>query len=495
MFDSAVDALFIMDSEGRFVGANPAAARLTGVSQDQLPELSYEDFEGRTGSVVLEQLWLRFLQEGQGRGEISFVDFNGQLREVEYYSQTDFIPGYHLAVVHDITERKRAEEARLAREAAEQANLAKSEFLSRMSHELRTPLNSILGFSQLLQMSDITPKQAQNLGYILQAGEHLLTLINEVLDIARIESGRSGISLEPVAVREALEECLDLIGPMAAQRKVTIDTGDSLDHQWYVLADRQRLLQVLLNIMSNAVKYNRETGSVLIRCEELKEAEQLRIRITDTGLGIPQDKLAKLFTPFERLGAEQTGVEGTGLGLALSKRLMEAMSGTIGVESKVDSGSTLWVGLPLAESPIEQLKNLRSGPLPYDPEIARGRTILCIEDNLSNLKLIEAVLEDTKGIRLLTAIQASLGLEIAQHQQPDLILLDLHLPDMKGEEVLQRLQADHRTSSIPVVVVSADATQSQIERLMAAGARDYLTKPLSISRFLHILREVLNTTD
>ena len=495
VFDTTLDPLFILDSEGHFVGANPAAARLAGVPQDQLSDLGYEDFEGRAGSVVLEQLWLKFLHEGQGRGEIAFVDLNGQPREVEYYGETNFIPGYHLAVVHDITERNKAEEARTAREAAEQANLAKSEFLSRMSHELRTPLNAILGFSQLLQMSDLTPKQAQSLGYILKAGDHLLTLINEVLEISRIESGRSGICLEPVAVREALKECLDLIGLLAAQRQVTIDTGDSLEHQWYVLADRQRLRQVLLNIMSNAVKYNRETGSVLIRCAELKEAAHLRIRITDTGPGLPQDKLAKLFTPFERLGAEQTAVEGTGLGLALSKRLMEAMNGTLGVESEVDSGSTFWVELPLVESPVEQLKHLRTGPLPVDPEIARGRTILYIEDNLSSLKLVETLLEETPGIQLLTAIQASLGLEIAQHQHPDLILLDLHLPDMQGGEVLQRLQADDRTRSIPVVVISADATQSQVERLMAAGARDYLTKPLSISRFLQVLRGVLNTTD
>lgn len=488
IFEKTLDAIFIIDREGRFVEVNPAAARLTGHDEAELSQMSYHDFRGHGATTGLELLWQEFLLKRHGTGEIAFQNVDGEVKEVEYFGKADFTPGYHLAVVHDITERKRAEEERLAREAAEQANRAKSEFISRMSHELRTPLNAILGFSQLLQISELTPKQSQNVGYVMKAGEHLLALINEVLDIARIEAGHSAISLEPVEVREAIRECLELIEPMATQRDISLSRGNSLDCPWHVMADRQRLRQVLLNVMSNAVKYNRQGGTLALSCEE--EGERLRIRVTDTGPGISRDKLVKLFTPFERLGVEGTGVEGTGLGLALSKHIVEAMGGTLSVESEVGSGSTFLVDLAIADSPVQQLEKLQTGPLAGVRQPNRERTILYVEDNLSNLKLIEGILDTLKGTRLLTAMQGTLAIEIARQQQPELILLDLHLPDMNGAEVLKRLQEDPRTSAIPVVVVSADVTRSQIERLREAGAREYLTKPLSIHKFLQILSEV-----
>ncbi len=488
VFEKTLDAIFIIDREGRFVEVNPAAARLTGRDEAELCQMSYHDFQGHGATTGLELLWQEFLYKGQGTGEIAFQNGEGEIKEVEFFGKADFIPGYHLAVVHDITERKRAEEARLAREAAEHSNRAKSEFLSRMSHELRTPLNAILGFSQLLQISELTPKQSQNVGHVIKAGEHLLALIDEVLDIARIEAGHAAISLEPVEVRESIRECLELIEPMATQRKISLSRGNCLDHPWHVMADRQRLRQVLLNIMSNAVKYNRPGGTISLSCEEV--GERLRVRVTDSGPGIPVDKLVKLFTPFERLGVEHTGVEGTGLGLALSKHLVEAMGGTLGVESQVGCGSTFSVDLAVADSPTQQLEKLQTGPLAGVQQSDRERTILYIEDNLSNLKLIEGILDTVKGTRLLTAMQGTLAVEIARQQQPELILLDLHLPDMNGAEVLKRLQEDPKTSAIPVVVVSADATWSQVERLREAGAREYLTKPLSIHKFLQILSEV-----
>ena len=396
-----------------------------------------------------------------------------------------------MAVSVDITEQKRfAEEARLAQNAAEQANRAKSEFLSRMSHELRTPLNSILGFSQLLEVGDLPAKQTKYVSYVLNAGEHLLALINEVLDIASVEAGHSHLSMGPVAVQSAIQECLDLMQPLAARRKVNIDTGNYLEQPWHVLADRQRLLQVLLNIIANAVKYNKEGGSVVLSCYEV--GERLRIQVSDTGHGISETKMDKLFTPFQRLGAEQTGVEGSGLGLTLSRSLVEAMHGNIGVESIVGQGSTFWVELAIVEDQPGQLEKLQTNPLAWEVQPAKSRTVLYVEDNLSNVNLVEGIVESWGGVKLLVAMQGSLALEIAQQQQPDLILLDLHLPDISGEQVLRRLKDDLRTRSIPVVIVSADAMSSGIVRLREAGARDYLTKPLSVKKLLLILDEVFN---
>jgi PAS domain S-box-containing protein len=399
-----------------------------------------------------------------------------------------------IIIIRDITERKQVEEAlREAKLEADSANRAKSEFLSRMSHELRTPLNSILGFTQLLQISDLSDKQHKNLDYVLKAGEHLLELINEVLDIARIEAGHSGITREPVKIRAMLQECLDLIEPMAAQRGLEIDTGNAFEYEGYVLADRQRLRQVLLNIMTNAVKYNTDKGKISFSCQV--RGERLRINVRDKGPGVEPEKLARLFTPFDRLGAEHTNIEGTGLGLALSKQLVEAMHGGIGVESDVGRGSNFWIELDTAQGPEAQLSKPQAISDSTDGRSHRTHTILYIEDNIPNLKLIEGILEDVEGVRLISAMQGGLTLEMARHEQPDLILLDLHVADMNGDEVLRRLKEDPQTRSIPVVMLSADATPSQMEQLRAAGAHAYLTKPLSIKLFLQVLEEILHEKD
>ena len=399
-----------------------------------------------------------------------------------------------VVVLTDITDHRRQQETlSRAKDEAEQANQAKSEFLSRMSHELRTPLNAILGFAQLLDMARLKAAHRDNVGQILKAGHHLLTLINEVLDISRIESGKLSLSLEPVLVDDVLREALAMVQPQAAERRVRVDAEAAAGSDLYMLADRQRLKQVVLNLLSNAIKYNRVAGMVTVTCQP-GDGGRIRLMVTDTGVGIPEDKINLLFSPFERLGAEQSGVEGTGIGLALSKRLVEAMGGTMGVDSHPGVGSTFFVDLARAESPVAAFDQTHSGQLAAAAEAVSGRrhpTVLCIEDNPSNLQLIERILAFRPEIRLLTALHGSAGLRLAQQHRPDLILLDVHLPDIDGKEVLRQLKKDRQTSEIPVIVVSADATPRQEARLREAGARDYLTKPLDVPGFLEKLEEVL----
>ena len=407
-------------------------------------------------------------------------------------------PQRMVGICTDITARKEAEVAiRGAMEEAEAANRAKSEFLSRMSHELRTPMNSILGFAQILARKPLPPDQMRSVDYILKAGRHLLELINEVLDIARIEANRMQLSLEPVGVNSILSEARNLIQPLASQRQCRIEARLDTAFDWHVRADRQRLNQVLLNLLSNAVKFNRPDGAVFLTSEYSAEdgVERVWIRVRDTGPGIAAEKLDRLFIPFERLGADQSGIEGTGLGLALSKRLVEAMGGTLTVESTEGEGSTFSIGLEQVESPLERLE--RSGQLngidgaESAPAPEKKATLLYIEDNLANLSLIETILAERSEIALLSALQGRLGLDLAWEHQPDLILLDLHLPDMSGENVLRRLQAEPRTAEIPVVVISADATAGTIERLLGAGAHGYLPKPLDVDQFLNTVDEIL----
>jgi PAS domain S-box-containing protein len=394
----------------------------------------------------------------------------------------------------DIDERKSAEDTvKQAREVADRANQAKSDFLSRMSHELRTPLNAIVGFGQLLQMDSLTADQRESVEHILKGGHHLLNLINEVLDISRIEIGGLPISPEPVRVQEAVRESLELIAPLAAGRNIQLMDDLARTYDGHVLADRQRLKQVLLNVLSNAVKYNRDGGTVAVSCQEIPH-RRVRITVRDTGPGIPPEMLARLFTPFERLGAGQTGIEGTGIGLALSKRLMELMGGEIGVESVVGQGSAFWVVLALTESPIERYERMPEGRVQAPAASAapgNGRTVLYIEDNLANLELIQRILDRQPEIKLLSAMQGRLGLELACQHRPDLILLDLHLPDVTGDEVLRRLRETPETAEIPVVVITADSSQHQVDRLLAIGARACFRKPIDVKKLLEVLDATL----
>jgi PAS domain S-box-containing protein len=391
-------------------------------------------------------------------------------------------------IVEDITAQKRmAEEARRAGEA-EAANRAKSEFLSRMSHELRTPLNAILGFGQLLEMDSLTAEQRENVDTILTAGRHLLNLINEVLDISRVESDRLHLSLEPIAVTESIEEALRLIHPAAARAGIALIFDKTASRGEYIVADNQRLKQVLLNLLGNAVKYNRREGTVTIACRNVP-GSRLRISIADTGPGIAPEKMPRLFSPFDRLGAEQTVVEGTGLGLTLSKRLVEGMGGVVGVESTVGEGSTFWVEFALVEEPVREAERQE---IVYPPPTGAtaskpAQVILYIEDNMSNLKVIQHLLARRPGVKLIPAMQGRLGVDLAREHRPNLILLDLHLPDLSGAAVLGQLRNMPETRHTPVIMLSADTSPGQIDRLLGMGAVDYLTKPIDVKKLLEVI--------
>jgi len=392
--------------------------------------------------------------------------------------------------------RQRSMELREAKEAADRANTAKSEYLSRMSHELRTPLNAILGFAQLLELEDLGEEQRENLHYILTAARHLLALINEVLDIAAIEAGRLPLSLEPVAVADVVAETVSLIRPLADQHQVLL-VNPPLSCASHLQGDRQRLKQILLNLLSNAVKYNRQGGRVELECGPAADG-RLRIQVLDTGPGIAAEAMGQLFVPFERLGNEQSGVEGAGLGLPLSRRLAEAMGGTLDVASEPGQGSRFWVELPQAEGPVqraERQQELDPQAQPPPEEPAPTLTVLYIEDNLSNLQLVERVLSRRPGVRLISAMRPQLGLDLAAEHDPDLILLDLHLPDMPGQEVLRRLRAEPRTAEVPVVILSADARPTLVDQLLAQGARAFLTKPLDVKELLELLDAVAGERD
>jgi len=381
----------------------------------------------------------------------------------------------------EIGERRRAEAD------AEAANRAKSAFLSRMSHELRTPLNGILGFSQILQMRNLGADEHECVEHIVKAGRHLLGLINEVLDISRIETGNLRLSLEPIAVGDVVRAALDIVRPLATGQDIGLPV-DFVDGH-YVLADRQRLQQVVLNILSNAVKYNRPGGRVSVTTED-GPGPGLVLHVIDTGRGIESAKLQRLFTPFERLGAEATGVEGTGLGLALSKHLIELMGGTLDVQSRFGEGSTFSVTLPVVAGPSATPDDERDRASAEPAPPGRDLVVLSIEDNPANLKLIEQCLAGRPRTKVLSAPRGQLGLELARAHRPDMILLDLHLPDVQGAEVLDRLRADPRTSAIPIVILSADATPAQVTRLLAAGAHAYLTKPLDLHQLLAVVEEL-----
>lgn len=388
---------------------------------------------------------------------------------------------------------KMAREREAAREAADRANRAKSEFLSHMSHELRTPLNAVLGFAQLLEMDPLTTAQKEGTAEILNAGRHLLELIDELLDISRIEAGVLRLAIEPVNAVDAVEECISLLRPLAGQQGVTLHLEGKPDAQgtMYVAADRQRLKQVVLNLISNGIKYNRPNGSVRVAFEPTGH-RRLKIDVTDTGLGIPTERMEQLFTPFERLGAEASNIQGTGLGLALSKGLVEAMGGTISIASELGTGTTFSLELPsAADAPsAAEGDSVPHGQAMAGPSSPATRKVLYIEDNPTNLKLVERLLAQRPEILLISGMTGDIGVTLAFEHRPDLILLDLNLPDLSGEEVLARLQSDQRTSQLPVVVISADAMSDRVTRMLSAGACDYLTKPIDLTRFLQVVDNV-----
>lgn len=488
IFENSIEGIFQSTPEGKFISGNPKLARVFGYDSPEELIAGISDIEQSIYVDPKRREEFKQLIETQGSVELFEYEVFRKDKSKLWLCENSRVVrdncgkvSYYEGTVEDITERKRVEEV-------ERASKAKSEFLSRMSHELRTPLNAILGFGQLLERQSPTPVQKTRVAHILSAGRHLLNLINEILDIARVESGRFQLSLEPVLIEHAVDEAIELIRPMAADRKIEIERSALPESSPSILADRQRLKQVLLNFLSNAVKYNRPSGRVIVDLAPQNDG-RFRISVSDEGPGIPSDKRARLFSPFDRLGAENSDTQGTGLGLALSKRLTEAMGGLIG-EGGPAMGACFWIEFPVVKSVQEQVAANLTNAVGIGP-LDENKTLLYIEDNLSNLTLVENLLEECAPIKLISAMQGQLGIELAMRHQPDLILLDVHLPDINGPEVLARLKARPRTRDIPVVVLSADATRTQINRLMALGATEYLTKPLDVDCFLKVIEQHL----
>ena len=500
--ESASDGIVTIDQDREILFANRAAEKIFGLDGTDMvgkpfrmliPERLREDHDAalkqhlETVITRTPEHPLQIAGIAGGRREITVEISFGEYVKNEKRVFT--------GVIRDVTERKQLEQVlKRAKEEAERANRAKSEFLSRMSHELRTPLNAILGFAQLLELDQLDAEQTESVDQILKAGRHLLSLVDEVLDIARIEAGRMSFSLEPIDVASVAREAWELVRHRAERSGITLTDGTLHECEVRVTADQQRLKQVILNLLSNAVKYNEENGRITIRCSRgMTGPNRLRFSVTDTGRGVSRDAQKRLFQPFERLGAEATGIEGTGIGLALSRGIVESMDGTIGVESSVGEGSTFWFELPL--DPNQHVEEAATEAAEPDAvvvdEPGRESTILYIEDNPSNFKLVERVLTRRPDIELLTAADGTSGLQMARRELPDLILLDLHLPDIHGSEVMRRIRDYHATQDTAIVILSADATGDQVQELLDAGATAYLTKPLDVQEFLRLVDEVL----
>jgi PAS domain S-box-containing protein len=412
------------------------------------------------------------------------------------------IIGY-LFIGTDNTARKQIEEAleqkhielEEARAVAEKANKAKSEFLSQMSHELRTPLNAVLGFAQLMETATPLPSPTQKLSIdqILKGGWYLLKLIDEILDLALIESGKLSMEQETIDLSEALRDYQMIIMPMAETHKITVRFPDDMK-KWSVNADKTRIQQVMINLLSNAIKYNRQDGVVTVTCEIASE-HRIRISVSDTGIGLTPHLVEQLFQPFNRLGQESSDTEGNGIGLVVTKQLVELMGGVIGVRSEVGIGSTFWFELPLAaQSTTPAQIASDTGPMVPTASTANmtPRTLLYVEDNPANLALIEQLIERRSDFKLLTAVDGRHGVQMAKEHLPDLILMDINLPDISGLEALKLLQANPGTSHIPIIAVSANAIAHDIEQGLKAGFVRYLTKPIRINEFMDALDVVLN---
>jgi PAS domain S-box-containing protein len=424
---------------------------------------------------------------------------------------TDAITGY-LLIDTDNTARQQIEEERnrsgeelrktnlkleAAKSAAEKANMAKSQFLSNMSHELRTPLNAILGFAQLMESNvpPPSPSQTKNIAQILQGGWYLLKLINEVLDLAAIESGKLSLLEESVSLSDVLVACRNMVEPQAQQRGIHL-IFPTFDHPVYVRADQTRLEQILINLLSNAIKYNKDEGSVTVDYI-VTLPNRVRISVKDTGAGLPPDKVTQLFTPFNRLGQESGKIAGTGIGLVVSKQLVELMDGVLGVESKVGEGTLFWCELVAAPCPLSSpRREVEEGLVAAETLVnTRQRTLLYVEDSPANMQLVEEVIMRFPDMKLITAVTAALGIELALAARPQVILMDINLPDISGIEALKILRRDPSTSHIPVVALSANAMPRDIEKGLEAGFFRYLTKPIKIKEFGATLRAALKFGD
>lgn len=474
----------------RFIDVNNTMISKTGYSREEV-----------VGKTVPELKLFRNLQKFDI--DFEYIKNNLPLKEVEadlikkdgtvmvgLFSADSIYIGKDqcmLITTIDITKRKEAEnELVRSRKEAEEANKSKSEFLSRMSHELRTPMNSILGFAQLFEMNELTDSQRKGVKHIINNGKHLLKLINEVLDMARIESGKISISIENIKIQETVKEAVNIIKPLLKEKNIHFKLLEDLAEDLYIKADKQRFIQVLVNLLNNAVKYNKPNGSIILNFfVNPSSPEFIRVTIKDTGVGIEDENIPKLFIPFERINTDELSPEGTGLGLPIALELMHLMGGNIGVKSHFGVCTTFWVDIPLAAYQDQDMVNQDTGETIASNPIERFATILYIEDNVSNTELIKQVMHNLRpNIKLICDMHGKKTISLAKQHKPDLILLDLNLPDIHGSEVLTALKNDAETTDIPVVVLTADATQSQMKKILLAGARAYLTKPVDLVSLL-----------
>ena len=504
LIESNIDALMTTDPSGIITDVNKQMEALTGCTRDELIGAPFKNYftdpvraEAAIKQVLSEKKVTNYELTARARGgKHTVVSYNA----TTFYDRDRTLQGV-FAAARDVTERNRLDQVLLeknvelesAKSVAEHANLAKSDFLSSMSHELRSPLNAILGFAQLMESDSQspTPSQKESIAQILVAGWHLLNLINEILDLAVIEAGTVSLSGESVSLDEVMLECRAMMEPQAQQRGISM-TFPEFDNPCFVSSDRTRLKQILINLLSNAIKYNRAQGTVVVDYTVIAP-DRIRINITDTGAGLRPEKLAQLFQPFNRLGQEAGGEEGTGIGLVVTKRLVELMGGAIGVDSTVGTGSVFWIELISAAAPqlaVEGGEAAAPAP-PQVPHGARLRTLLCVEDNPANLKLVEALIARRPDLRLLTAVNGTLGIEVARASQPEMILMDLNLPDISGIEAMKILREDPVTAHIPIVALSANAMPRDIRKGLEAGFFRYLTKPIKVSEFMDTLRMAL----
>jgi len=503
LIESNIDALMTTDARGIISDINKQMEALTGCTRDELIGAPFKNYF--TDPDRAEEAITRVLREGKVTNyELTALARDGKKTVVSYNATTLYDRDRRLqgvfAAARDVTDRKQFEhrlqenniELESAKAAAEKANLAKSEFLSSMSHELRTPLNAVLGFAQLMQ-SEVPPPsltQTMSIDQILRAGWYLLRLINEILDLAMIESGKLTISLEAMSLTEVLQDCQAMIEPEAHSCGIQMQFLDT-DLPFYIYADRTRVKQVMINLLSNAIKYNRNDGNVIVQCEALGD-DIVRVNVKDTGTGLTQDQLTQLFQPFNRLGQETTAQEGTGIGLVVTKQLVELMNGVIGVESVVDVGSTFWVEFGSCKMPIlnygtDHIHGAYASAQTDTDSVPLQRTLLYVEDNPANLTLVEHLVARRSDLKLLTAINAFIGVQMVRTLKPDIILMDINLPGISGFDALRLLQEDETTKNIPVIALSANAMPRDIEKGMDAGFFRYLTKPIRVNEFMSAL--------
>jgi signal transduction histidine kinase/ActR/RegA family two-component response regulator len=465
---------------------------VSGVARDVVATGDYSRRAARIGNDELSELadaFNRMLSEIEARTSELQASNEEQLRAQQEVLRlnTELEQRVHERTVQlELANRELA----MAMEEARSANQAKSAFLSSMSHELRTPLNAILGFAQILtsdKLPSTLPQKKEFAGHILKSGRHLLTLINEILDLAKIESGAVALSMEPVEMQEMLAEVRTMMEPLASQRGIRALFPDRCHVS--VLADRTRLKQVLLNLLSNAIKYNREGGAVVVDCSE-PSPDILRISVQDTGMGLKQEQIDMLFQPFNRLGQESGVEEGTGIGLVVTRRLVELMGGAISVSSSPGVGSVFSVDLR-STVPVQAPTVSEAKQAAIKADTQEETTLLYVEDNPANLKLVQEIIRFRPGMRLLTAPDAQIGLEMARVHQPDIILMDVNLPGMSGLEAVRLLHADTRTNHIPVIALTANAMPRDVERGMAAGFFRYLIKPINIDEFTEAINSTL----